>query len=960
MKKVLPYPTPDGLFSKVKRYISGSALGSRVSSRQPSNPPPQNDTSINSGSILPASYLFVANTTLAGGEDAPNRVLSSFFQEKGDQPLSQIEYEGVMSLLEKSKANITLPLPDAPLDSKTATPKPEPLHRNLIAPQPQKSLRNISMYDANNSSFVTPDYNPVYHTFSDTSRGNISVKRVYQFSGLPSPYRTRIRAPNLAARKAKRIASAAAATHNKTTEATLGDLTTESFSSRPRSKAANSLLSILDGNKNSDIAHDGSVSKPLYNPYTKPKRRALAQDGSAPKKPTILNADNIPKTVLYNKAEDLSDDQKQALPEAGKGEEGLFASKINGDSRASADSESVGLFGSSSSKSDASSLFGNSKSAQQSSLSGGATDGDAKTPFKFESTVKAQSDNKPSFGFGNAGLSAFKSEATSTESQESNNGLTSGTDTTEKPAFSFGAKADSTATKPEFSFSSKADSTEATKPAFSFGSKADSTGASKPAFSFGTKADSPATTTGFSFGSKADSSESTKPAFSFGSKSEPPTGNQFKFGAGASSNSGSETKQEAVETKTESDQLKQSGTSGFKSGISRPVFGFDSTNTSKPSLFGAEKDGKPGFAFGSQGKPGSFGSDKVKPDFGSDLKVEEAKPSFTFGSKPAAPINFGTQLEKPGASNDGLFSFGSTSGAQPAGSLEQLDAKAESKQETKAQASGNGLFNFGAANGEHKPAFNFGAKSDDGAAATKPDSSEDKKPLFSFGSASNGEAKSGFSFGSTKEGEKKSAFSFGSTSNGDEKAASFVTKANEGEKKPVPLGTNAEGEKKSFSFGSTTNEGEKKPFTFGSTANANAFSFGKSNEESKPAISFGTPSDEKKPGVSFGASSDEKKPAFSFGSTSEKKPAFSFGTTSTTEEKKPAFSFASTEKPFSFGKEEKSQPFLFGAPSGSNGTQKLGPSNGHGEPAFDFPAAPVRDVAVDLEKAKEHELLFDF
>lgn len=299
-EKVLPYPSRDGLFSKVKRYISGSSLKQQANKNEQTQNPSANTTINRTSSNMVDTVLGdVSLYAQRSASEAPIRVLSSFFHDRGDKPLSQVEYEGVMTLLEKSRADITIPEPEANstsdqhnntvLANKTFTLQPRAISYL------QKVLRNTSMYDGNTSSFLAPDYKPIYHTFNDTSRsiGNTSVKRVYQFSGLPSPYRTRIRAPSMARKVSRRVSVA-----SETPEVSAPP-------AKPISSTANSLLSILDGQHDSTTG--ATVShKTLHNPYARQKRKAQTEK-------QVLTANDISKTVSYNKAEELPDVKKQKV-----------------------------------------------------------------------------------------------------------------------------------------------------------------------------------------------------------------------------------------------------------------------------------------------------------------------------------------------------------------------------------------------------------------------------------------------------------------------------------------------------------------------------------------------------------------------------------------------------------------------------------------------------------------------
>lgn len=326
-----------GLFSRVKRYFSGpSPQQTLPEPKQAQNHKQRNFTTatpqaLHSNTLLADLSRSVTMSSpqkaATEGED-PNRILSAFFKEKGDKPITEVEYEGVMSLLERSKANITLPHDDKPVEPKedvdasvNTQMNESAAHNHTFAPYSQTKLRNTSMF-SNNSSFAVSDYKPTYHTFneSNTSRANVSMKRVYKFSGLPSPYQTRIKAPNFAARKLRRIApldklqvSTVDVSTSAIADSTAPEPTAEPF--RPKSKTANALLSILDGDEASLAkaesvpgTEESSTVKPLHNPYFRPKRRQVSRPSSN------LNASDITSTVLHSKTEALEADMKDSKP----------------------------------------------------------------------------------------------------------------------------------------------------------------------------------------------------------------------------------------------------------------------------------------------------------------------------------------------------------------------------------------------------------------------------------------------------------------------------------------------------------------------------------------------------------------------------------------------------------------------------------------------------------------------
>lgn len=689
------YQLSGGLFSRVKRYFSGSAAPDlQIQPLSSGKDPKRSATShehvpLHSNTLLADVSRSILSTSVLPATDSEdsNRILSTFFQEKGGKPLTDVEYEGVMSLLERSKASITLPLPDLTprknsiaasslnvnkpninnnqnsrddndnenkgiktnnsinpvgglnLNSNTST-NGHPNH--TFGPYSQTKLRNSSMY-LNNSSFAASDYKPQYHTFNESSsRANLPMKRVYQFSGLPSPYRTRIKAPNLAARKLRRITpmvgnsdgsvsnKAANTTINTTganTSTNLGANTanttsskiveTESF--RPKSKAANALLSVLDGNSESngnqdidiqlEVVEEEETRRPLHNPYFRPKRRQITRHPV-----TSLTAADISSTILHNKAEEMKPPMN---------------------------SKSTSLF------------------------------------ENIDESVKVPEEEKK------------KSTTLTTENLEVKD-----LEKPEKPTntFSFGTKASSLSIKPTFGFSSGVSDDKDDVPKSTFTFKATEKGDNS-----GTK--SPEKGSGFTFSApKAAEKEVTE------KKSETP----IVFGFGVGSN----TEAKAVET------LQKSLFSGEKTANTAPsttdstaattasTFSFGG-QTLKPFSFGDSKKTEPSsFNFGKvpekqlilfgeskQLEPVSFGAQNASPQ--SNTNGANATPKFSFGKQAnGTGFSFGKNNAAV-ASIDQATTFGSTAPTAPAEST----ASKTSKASTASNTSSGTAFSFGSANG---------------------------------------------------------------------------------------------------------------------------------------------------------------------------------------------------------------------------------------------------------------------
>lgn len=299
----------------------------------------ENESLMNDSSVATAT-----NIPLLSDDVNPSEVLSRFFQQKGDVPLTQVEYEGVMSLLQKSKtggasANNSVIMGGSAASNRTQ-PEIRPIDRpvdranlttsniqmpgsfSAATPYTQKSLRNTSMRER--SMYVsTPEYKPQYKSINNTV--NIpSIKRVYQFSGLPSPYKTKIKPPPpLSANSSMNstILPRSIAGSNAVASSTARNSPVPS-SKRPLSETANVLLSILDGKQpRSEFSETGLESerenrlKLLSNPYGRGsglKRSKQSQKVepspaliAASKAPAVFTADDITKTIAYDRTQDL-------------------------------------------------------------------------------------------------------------------------------------------------------------------------------------------------------------------------------------------------------------------------------------------------------------------------------------------------------------------------------------------------------------------------------------------------------------------------------------------------------------------------------------------------------------------------------------------------------------------------------------------------------------------------------
>lgn len=913
--KILPSPVRGGLLSKVKRYLSGSALdfASPQNKRPTPSRPLANASVIRNVSLAPELLLTPANNSMIDPDQSTNRVLSSFFQEKGDQPLTAIEYEGVMSLLEKSKANITLQHPDDTIADNNGDDK----HNNSsLAPFTQKILRNTSMVDPNLSSSTAPDFEPVYHTFSENSRANTSMKRVYQFSGLPSPYKTRIRVPNVAARKVRRVTGLPESQ-------VLPKMVPGDF--KPRSATANSLLTVLSGN----LDLQKGDPRPLYNSYSRTKRNAQISDElTFEKKSDNMGASDIAKTISHSS---MSESALKTKKNNGFGLDEISDRETGKDKNAAEEK------GPQKTEFHGKSLFERIGIPEQS-----ATEEQEQSTDTAEGTTSKVSTEAVA-AFPASAVNSVFSSSTRDEYDEALE-IAEGESKKLKP-ITFGAQVqpvnhqtfaskDTSQLTSAGSALSKAGSN--TAPSTLFGSTKSNPGQNPegssnfvtkpalvtPAFSFGTSVQGQNLT----FGSKTDlsaSGDAPSPPINLKSTSGVPSGPKFSFGSSNATTSSDVPKfsfGSAKQTQSKS-AFEVPGSSQQPNAASAHAFTFGAP---KP----AEVDSAPKFSFNSS-KPAQdgtatkflFGSSQdTKADSSTTFSIESkgvSKPLFAPTESKSEP----TPKVKTAAETQPKFSFGKN----------KEDESAESKESARSEPAPTGF-----AFGQFKPT----AKSE--ASAEKP-----KLPTFNFGAraAKNASSESSFSalpafggspfqFGrpASKDESSQNSHPLAEVAKGDTETTlpQFGAQAKEELNAPLfQFGTKLKADNSSekstiaaakpspFSFSSNIKGDASQPFQFGSVKNKAeskppAFSFqnqvsGKSGEESassehKPKSIFGsgTFSQPSQPGFTFGKSSSgvsetTAASAFSFSGSlndapslpsalntnnnggSKPKPTFSFG-----------------------------------------------------------------------------------
>ncbi|SCU82400.1 LADA_0C04984g1_1 [Lachancea dasiensis] len=230
--------------------------------------------------------------------NSSNSALAAFFREKGDAPLSEVEYEGVLSLMKKNRTcsdDLTGEKEDASGVFSAKEMKPALL-------RPADAVRTTSFKAP---SFV-PQYDDYSTTFSTSMRSTSSASsrksRVFDYSNLPSPYRSCSYKHSAAevVSSPKRLKSSC----EQASEA-------QSSSNQKLSNTASALISLLDGDKTKPPASG------LANPYTnkisefKHEKRTADSRASEPYTPSKGDTDKFAQSIALSEIENNEEKDKE-------------------------------------------------------------------------------------------------------------------------------------------------------------------------------------------------------------------------------------------------------------------------------------------------------------------------------------------------------------------------------------------------------------------------------------------------------------------------------------------------------------------------------------------------------------------------------------------------------------------------------------------------------------------------
>lgn len=240
--------------------------------------------------------------------NSPNQRLADFFKKKGDTQLSEMEVEGVMSLINQAKSqdeslidlnNLQSPTFQSPAEN-AAPKKNESAHEGSVSLSSIGLRTPVRMSPASNDSspVSTPRYSPFYSTtkrpsFPSASKSAKSRKTIH-YANIPTPYRpgsrtsTKLSNPlNLSTSQDSLVRDAPTEQSTKEKEPAANKEVEEK---KPMSQTASALLSLIGDDEKEDESkakdkekekekekHYNDIPddmKSFVNPYASPARRS--------------------------------------------------------------------------------------------------------------------------------------------------------------------------------------------------------------------------------------------------------------------------------------------------------------------------------------------------------------------------------------------------------------------------------------------------------------------------------------------------------------------------------------------------------------------------------------------------------------------------------------------------------------------------------------------------------------
>ncbi|CAK9684814.1 unnamed protein product [Candida parapsilosis] len=262
----------------------------------------------------------------------PNDILSAFFKQKGNGKLTDVEYEGVMALMSKSRTGTPYKREFAELSFTNAEPSFKRRHlgndsiivgneTSIVGSTPSK--QNVLKTNGN-TTLNTPGYTPKYNkTYNDTFERSYSIinnttgshfvpslRRASMRSRRPAPYKSRITSSTLSNSVVKNDRQTDEKDNNLSFKSS-NTSAIQTSASKPPSKAAQTLLSILDGKEENGEPVDEKQQqhqdklKLFINPYGSSSEKKNKNKLSNTLTASGVTASTIGKTISYSAMDSL-------------------------------------------------------------------------------------------------------------------------------------------------------------------------------------------------------------------------------------------------------------------------------------------------------------------------------------------------------------------------------------------------------------------------------------------------------------------------------------------------------------------------------------------------------------------------------------------------------------------------------------------------------------------------------
>ena len=277
---------PGGFFNGDTSGISLSSIGNSAKTAQKSTA-----ESIAEGSIDVSDVSISSNARLA-----------SFFAHKGDAPLSEMEMEGVLSLMKQTHRDETVSTTKCTTDETRENEHAYPGESSVLTNRRRALLRNTS----SSSMQLPPRFTPRYESGNTGANRSVSfaasaasttstTRRVFDYTSLPAPYKASVfRYHSAANTPAKKVHS---------------DKVKKQGQPKRVSNTASALLSLL--NESQKPEKPGNSASSLANPYAGrvPRvSRAVEQEPEEPKA--------ITKEPVMDKKESIEDEKETKREDA--------------------------------------------------------------------------------------------------------------------------------------------------------------------------------------------------------------------------------------------------------------------------------------------------------------------------------------------------------------------------------------------------------------------------------------------------------------------------------------------------------------------------------------------------------------------------------------------------------------------------------------------------------------------